>query len=211
MKDLSGTIPGTIHHKVIGDSGYGKDINVGAALILANVSVFSPKPSMHYLNIIMRNVVKVFRKDIVAESGSGVGLWECYCQEDLYKFDEEALNLALEEEVRQARAEQEWLEKSIFLYPLGAVEAACALEVDAMEALDLVEALKVEVEAVGALDLVEVEAVGTLDLMKEEAVEALDAVGLSLNILISASLSGYLTSLKQTTSSSPEKPSSLDT
>ncbi|GJY99461.1 hypothetical protein Tco_0516891 [Tanacetum coccineum] len=32
-------------------------------------------------------------------------------QDDLYKFDEEALNLALEEEARQARAEQEWLEK----------------------------------------------------------------------------------------------------
>ncbi|GJW80240.1 GPCR kinase [Tanacetum coccineum] len=25
MKDLSGTIPGTIHHKVIGEGGYGKD------------------------------------------------------------------------------------------------------------------------------------------------------------------------------------------
>ncbi|GKE52212.1 hypothetical protein Tco_1487368, partial [Tanacetum coccineum] len=71
MKDLSGTIPGTIHHKVIGEGGYGKDITVGAALILANVSVFSPKPSMHYLNITMRNVVKVFRKDTVPGSGSG--------------------------------------------------------------------------------------------------------------------------------------------
>ncbi|GJR01226.1 hypothetical protein Tco_0524210 [Tanacetum coccineum] len=40
MKDLSGTIPGTIHHKVIGEGGYDKDITVGAALILANVSVF---------------------------------------------------------------------------------------------------------------------------------------------------------------------------
>ncbi|GKB26088.1 GPCR kinase [Tanacetum coccineum] len=73
MKDLSGTIPGTIHHKVIGDSGYGKDINVGAALILANVSVFSPKPSKHYLNITMRNVVKVFRKDTVPGSESFSG------------------------------------------------------------------------------------------------------------------------------------------
>ncbi|GJV87308.1 transposase, MuDR, MULE transposase domain protein [Tanacetum coccineum] len=71
MKDLSGTIPGTIHYKVIGDGGYGKDITVGAALILANVLVFSPKPSMHYLNITMRNVVKVFRKDTVPGSGSG--------------------------------------------------------------------------------------------------------------------------------------------
>nr|GEW17611.1 hypothetical protein [Tanacetum cinerariifolium] len=48
MKDLSGTIPGTIHHKVI---GYENDITVEAALILANVSVFTPKPSMHYFNI----------------------------------------------------------------------------------------------------------------------------------------------------------------
>ncbi|GJU37054.1 transposase, MuDR, MULE transposase domain protein [Tanacetum coccineum] len=63
MKDLSGTIPGTIHYKVIGDGGYGKDIIVGAAMILANVSVFTPKPSKHYLNVTMRNVVKVFRKD----------------------------------------------------------------------------------------------------------------------------------------------------
>ncbi|GJZ93189.1 zf-CCHC domain-containing protein [Tanacetum coccineum] len=71
MKDLSGTIPETIHYKVIGDGGYGKDITVGVALILANVSVFSPKSSMHYLNITIRNVVKVFRKDTVPGSGSG--------------------------------------------------------------------------------------------------------------------------------------------
>ncbi|GKF72747.1 GPCR kinase [Tanacetum coccineum] len=71
MKDLSGTIPGTIHHKVIGEGGYGNDITVGVALILANVSAFSPKPSMHYLNITMRNVVKVFRKDTVPGSGNG--------------------------------------------------------------------------------------------------------------------------------------------
>nr|GEY37180.1 hypothetical protein [Tanacetum cinerariifolium] len=71
MKDLSDTIPGTIHHKVIGKGGYGDDITVGAALILANVLVFSPKPSMHYLNITKRNVVKVFRKDTVLGSDSG--------------------------------------------------------------------------------------------------------------------------------------------
>ncbi|GKA77536.1 GPCR kinase [Tanacetum coccineum] len=65
------TIPGTIHHKVVDDGGYGKDITVRAALILANVLVFSPKPSMHYLSITMRNVFKVFRKDTVSRSGSG--------------------------------------------------------------------------------------------------------------------------------------------
>ncbi|GJT81204.1 hypothetical protein Tco_1055546 [Tanacetum coccineum] len=71
MKDLSGTIHGTVLYKVIGDGGYGNDITVGAAMILANVSVFSPKPSMHYLNITRKNVVKVFRKDTFPGSGSG--------------------------------------------------------------------------------------------------------------------------------------------
>ncbi|GKD95869.1 GPCR kinase [Tanacetum coccineum] len=43
---------------------------VGAAMILKNVSVFTPKPSEHYLNITMRNVVEVFRKDTVLGSGT---------------------------------------------------------------------------------------------------------------------------------------------
>ncbi|GJS33969.1 transposase, MuDR, MULE transposase domain protein [Tanacetum coccineum] len=51
MKDLSGTI----HHKVIGKGGYAKDIIVGAAMILVNVSVFTHKPSEHYLYLAMRN------------------------------------------------------------------------------------------------------------------------------------------------------------
>ncbi|GJR30968.1 GPCR kinase [Tanacetum coccineum] len=71
LKDLSGTVPGTINYKVLDVGSYGKDITVGAAMILANVSAFIPKPSKHYLNITMRNVVKVFRKDSVSGSGSG--------------------------------------------------------------------------------------------------------------------------------------------
>nr|GEW74218.1 hypothetical protein [Tanacetum cinerariifolium] len=71
MKGLSGTIPITIHYKVIGDGGYGKNITVGAAMILINVSVFTPKLSKYCLNITMRNMVKVFRKDSLPESGSG--------------------------------------------------------------------------------------------------------------------------------------------
>nr|GEV14752.1 hypothetical protein [Tanacetum cinerariifolium] len=66
MKDLSWTIHGTVHDKVISAGGYKKDITVEAAMILANVSVFTPKPSEHYLNITMRNVVKVFHKDTVS-------------------------------------------------------------------------------------------------------------------------------------------------
>nr|GEU95361.1 hypothetical protein [Tanacetum cinerariifolium] len=42
--------------------------DIGAAMILANVSIFTLKPSKHYHNITMRNVVKVFRKDTVPRS-----------------------------------------------------------------------------------------------------------------------------------------------
>nr|GFA55934.1 GPCR kinase [Tanacetum cinerariifolium] len=71
LESGTGTISGTIHHKVIDEAGYGKDITVGAAMILKNVSVFTPKPSEHYLNITMRNVVEVFRKDTILGSGTG--------------------------------------------------------------------------------------------------------------------------------------------
>ncbi|GKC37300.1 GPCR kinase, partial [Tanacetum coccineum] len=71
IKDLSGIIHGTIHYKVIDEGRYGKDITVGASLILANVSVFSPRPLVHYLKITMINVVKVFRKDTVHVTSTG--------------------------------------------------------------------------------------------------------------------------------------------
>ncbi|GJY86866.1 transposase, MuDR, MULE transposase domain protein [Tanacetum coccineum] len=51
LKDLLGTVPGTIHYKVLNVSSYEKDITVGVAMILANVLIFTPKPSKHYLNI----------------------------------------------------------------------------------------------------------------------------------------------------------------
>ncbi|GKC53473.1 transposase, MuDR, MULE transposase domain protein [Tanacetum coccineum] len=66
LKDLSGTVPGTIHYKVLDVCSYEKDITVGAVMILVNVSVFTFKPSKHYLNITKRNVVEVFRKDTVS-------------------------------------------------------------------------------------------------------------------------------------------------
>nr|GEX92254.1 hypothetical protein [Tanacetum cinerariifolium] len=166
IKDLSGTLTGSIHYKVINEEGYGKEIIIGSAIILTNVSIFFPNASMHYLNITKKHVVKVFHKVFVPGNGSGV--------EDLYKFDKEALDLVLKEETKESKAHEEWLEKSedggalgankaithpvisIFMYPFEAMKAACALEVDAMGALYLVE-----VEAVGALDLVEVRAVGS--------------------------------------------------
>nr|GEZ97407.1 hypothetical protein [Tanacetum cinerariifolium] len=65
--------------------------------------------SIHYKKI----VVKVFHKDFVLDNGSGVGGSEMNVidQYDLYKFDEEALDLVLEEETRESRAHKEWLKK----------------------------------------------------------------------------------------------------
>ncbi|GKB95941.1 hypothetical protein Tco_0982078 [Tanacetum coccineum] len=68
-----GTISGTIHYKVLTEGGYEKDITLGAALILHNVLVFTLKPSVHYLNITTRNLVKVFDKNTIIRNGSGVG------------------------------------------------------------------------------------------------------------------------------------------
>ncbi|GKC45848.1 reverse transcriptase domain-containing protein [Tanacetum coccineum] len=64
LKDLSGTMGGSIHFKVFQqDEGYARSIKVENVLILRNVSVFTPKPSNHYLNITLRNIIKVFDKD----------------------------------------------------------------------------------------------------------------------------------------------------
>nr|GEV65731.1 hypothetical protein [Tanacetum cinerariifolium] len=60
LKHLSCTIPGTINYNILDVGSYGKDITVGSAMILANVLVFTPKPSKHYINITKRNVVEVF-------------------------------------------------------------------------------------------------------------------------------------------------------
>ncbi|GJR17889.1 transposase, MuDR, MULE transposase domain protein [Tanacetum coccineum] len=70
IKDPSGKIPRIIHYKVLDEGTYGNDITVGASMILTNVLVFTPKPLVHYFNIIWRNVVKVFRKDTVHVSDS---------------------------------------------------------------------------------------------------------------------------------------------
>ncbi|GKE70815.1 hypothetical protein Tco_1528887 [Tanacetum coccineum] len=63
LKDLSGTISNSIYYKVLKEEMFGKMNTIRAALILHNVSLFSPKQSTHYLNITKKNMVKVFHKD----------------------------------------------------------------------------------------------------------------------------------------------------
>ncbi|KAL2539412.1 hypothetical protein Adt_00390 [Abeliophyllum distichum] len=63
LKDPTGTIGASIHHKVLNESEYGKDLTIGAALILQKVSIFKPLRSAHYLNITLKNLIKVFSKE----------------------------------------------------------------------------------------------------------------------------------------------------
>nr|GEZ27890.1 hypothetical protein [Tanacetum cinerariifolium]GEZ27974.1 hypothetical protein [Tanacetum cinerariifolium] len=58
MKDLLGTVRGTVHYKVLDVGSYENNITTGVAMILANVFFFTPKTSEHYLNITKKNMVK---------------------------------------------------------------------------------------------------------------------------------------------------------
>ncbi|GJZ55114.1 copia protein [Tanacetum coccineum] len=72
LKDPSGTMSGIIHYKVLSsEDGYIKDIKVGSSLILRNVSVFCPKSSNCALNITLKNLVKIFKKDTIMEDANG--------------------------------------------------------------------------------------------------------------------------------------------
>ncbi|GKC13800.1 hypothetical protein Tco_1010582, partial [Tanacetum coccineum] len=86
------------------------DITVGSALILANVLVFSPKPGGSGM-LDEEEIMK-----LLEEKEEMVELELQVCenvndQEDQYKLDKEALNLALDEEARASKAEEEWLVK----------------------------------------------------------------------------------------------------
>ncbi|GKA85817.1 transposon ty3-I gag-pol polyprotein [Tanacetum coccineum] len=105
VKDLSGTLPGLIHYKVINEGGYGKEITVGSAIILANVSWCRWEWNVDGRR---RN------SEIGGRRRNDLELHVCgnvIDQEDLNKFDEEALDLVLEEETMESRAHEEWLEK----------------------------------------------------------------------------------------------------
>ncbi|PWA65593.1 hypothetical protein CTI12_AA331220 [Artemisia annua] len=91
LKDPMGSVTGSVHHKVFNEgTGYRRNhFTKEAALILANVSVFSPKQSSHYLNITIRNIVKVFNRDTGPENVSGLNQGEVlYSGAELYSGPE---------------------------------------------------------------------------------------------------------------------------
>ncbi|KAL0425319.1 UNVERIFIED_CONTAM: hypothetical protein Sradi_1066700 [Sesamum radiatum] len=68
LKDPTGTVGASIHHKVLSESEFGKNISTGSVLILQKVAVFAPVRSAHYLNITLKNMVKVFSQDSCSTS-----------------------------------------------------------------------------------------------------------------------------------------------
>ncbi|XP_061354664.1 uncharacterized protein LOC133299240 [Gastrolobium bilobum] len=63
LKDPTTTIGASIHRKVFKEGEFGKDITAGSVLVLQKVAVFSPTPSTCYLNVTLRNIIKVFSKE----------------------------------------------------------------------------------------------------------------------------------------------------
>ncbi|KAK9212003.1 hypothetical protein WN943_001383 [Citrus x changshan-huyou] len=59
LKDPTGTIDASIHRRVLTEGELGKDLSVGAVLILHKVAVFSPSRSACCLNITVSNIVKI--------------------------------------------------------------------------------------------------------------------------------------------------------
>nr|GEZ58256.1 hypothetical protein [Tanacetum cinerariifolium] len=52
LKDLSNTISGTIHYKVLTEERFAKALTIGAALILHNVFLFSPRDDGEHLMLL---------------------------------------------------------------------------------------------------------------------------------------------------------------
>ncbi|XXQ30570.1 Homologous recombination OB-fold protein [Plasmodiophora brassicae] len=68
FRDLSGTMQGSIHGQVL--DAHRDSIDVGAVLVLSNVTVFSPTRSNHYLNVCLANVELVVPYNMENSVGS---------------------------------------------------------------------------------------------------------------------------------------------
>eukprot|EP00736_Rhodelphis_marinus_P005033 Rmarinus@m.1160 len=60
LSDPTGEIKGLIHPSIKDNAGTDKEVSAGCVLLLHQVSVFSPSPRSHYVNIIPDNIMKVY-------------------------------------------------------------------------------------------------------------------------------------------------------
>ncbi len=58
VRDPTGSMPATVHQKVLEE--YRGIIVPGASILLREVSIFTPRIGIHYLNITPRNVEKIY-------------------------------------------------------------------------------------------------------------------------------------------------------
>ncbi|GJV85194.1 transposase, MuDR, MULE transposase domain protein [Tanacetum coccineum] len=94
LKDI---ISDTIPYKVLIEERFAKAITVGAALILHNVSVFSPKQSTHhYLNITKKNMVKERQLFIEELEGSRENMVAYNTREKLKELQQDDLVKVME-------------------------------------------------------------------------------------------------------------------
>ncbi|QCD82849.1 hypothetical protein DEO72_LG2g3190 [Vigna unguiculata] len=64
-QDPTGTVWASVHRQVLLHPEYGRDFNVGAVLLLnTQVATFNHRHKICYLNINVRNIVKIFKADI---------------------------------------------------------------------------------------------------------------------------------------------------
>ncbi|QCD98627.1 hypothetical protein DEO72_LG6g3349 [Vigna unguiculata] len=63
-QDPTGTVWANVHRKVLLHPEYGTHLTVGAVLLLNTVATFGHRHQICYLNITVRNIVKIFKADI---------------------------------------------------------------------------------------------------------------------------------------------------
>nr|GEU79571.1 hypothetical protein [Tanacetum cinerariifolium] len=100
VKDLSGTLTGSIHYKKNTVNVFHKDFVPGNGSDVGGSEMLMKE----------EEIVKLVEKEEMADLELHV-CGNVIDQEDLYKFDEEALDLVLEEKAMESMAHEEWLEK----------------------------------------------------------------------------------------------------
>jgi len=125
LKDPTGEIHGTLHRKVMED--FQAELAPGAGLILKHVSVFSPAPRKHYLNITPGNILQIYPPDPQFASSQTLAS-QCTPTDNKQEqqrvvieeeADSEQANCyqkasTTDEKTSVAEKEEEWIEKDCF-------------------------------------------------------------------------------------------------
>jgi len=123
LKDPTGEIHGTLHRKVL--ENYQTELAPGAGLVLKHVSVFSPAPRKHYLNITPGNILQIYPPDPQYISGSQCLASQCTQAEGKQKeqrkvVEEEVIGEEVDYNKKQGNPtegsteEESWIQEDCF-------------------------------------------------------------------------------------------------